>query len=54
MTVEQLGRAAQVRVTADRTAIIDGAGSADEIEFRLDPAAGGAGAGPRSASTRTC
>jgi len=35
MTVEQLGRAAQVRVTADRTAIIGGAGSADAVEFRL-------------------
>ena len=35
MTVEQLGRARQVRVTADSTAIIDGAGSAEQIEFRL-------------------
>ena len=35
MTVDQLGRAAQVRVTADRTAIIDGGGSADDVEFRL-------------------
>lgn len=35
MTIEQLGRARQVRVTADRTAIIGGAGSADEVEFRL-------------------
>jgi chaperonin GroEL len=35
ITVEQLGRAAQVRVTADRTAIIGGAGGADAIEFRL-------------------
>ena len=31
----QLGRASQVRVTAERTAIIGGAGSADEVEFRL-------------------
>ena len=35
MTVEHLGRASQVRVTAERTAIIGGAGSADEVEFRL-------------------
>jgi chaperonin GroEL len=35
MTASQLGRAAQVRVTADRTAIIGGAGSADAIDFRL-------------------
>jgi chaperonin GroEL len=35
MTIEQLGRARQVRVTADRTAIIDGAGSADEIKYRI-------------------
>ncbi len=36
MTVEQLGRARQVRVTADSTTIIDGAGSADEVAFRVD------------------
>jgi chaperonin GroEL len=35
MTADQLGRAAQVRVNADRTAIIGGAGSADAVEFRL-------------------
>lgn len=35
MTIEQLGRARQVRVTADRTAIIDGAGSAEQVEYRL-------------------
>jgi chaperonin GroEL len=35
MTVEQLGRARQVRVTADRTAIIGGAGSAEQVEFRV-------------------
>jgi len=35
MTLDQLGRARQVRVTADRTAIIDGAGSAEQVEFRL-------------------
>jgi chaperonin GroEL len=35
MTAEQLGRAAQVRVTAERTAIIDGAGSPDAVQFRL-------------------
>ncbi|MEP7089918.1 MAG: TCP-1/cpn60 chaperonin family protein, partial [Nocardioidaceae bacterium] len=35
MTLEQLGRARQVRVTADRTTIIDGAGSADAVAFRV-------------------
>jgi chaperonin GroEL len=35
MTVEQLGRARQVRVTADSTAIIGGYGSAEAVEFRL-------------------
>jgi chaperonin GroEL len=35
MTVEQLGRARQVRVTADRTAIIGGAGSSEQVEFRI-------------------
>jgi chaperonin GroEL len=35
MTAEQLGRAAQVRVTADRTAIIGGSGSRADIEFRV-------------------
>src|SRR5450432_2889905 len=35
MTVDQLGRASQVRVNADRTAIIGGSGSSDEIEFRV-------------------
>jgi chaperonin GroEL len=35
MTANQLGRASQVRVTADRTAIVGGAGSADAVEFRL-------------------
>ena len=35
MTLDMLGRARQVRVTADRTTIIDGAGSADEVEFRV-------------------
>ena len=35
MTVEHLGRAAQVRVTPDRTAIVGGRGSADEVEFRI-------------------
>jgi chaperonin GroEL len=35
MTVEQLGRAAQVRITADETAIIGGAGDADAVKFRL-------------------
>jgi len=35
MTVEQFGRARQVRVTADRTTIIGGAGSAEQIDFRV-------------------
>ena len=35
MTLEHLGRASQVRVTAERTAIIGGSGLADEVEFRL-------------------
>ena len=35
MTVDQLGTARQVRVTADRTAIIGGAGSAEDVEFRV-------------------
>jgi chaperonin GroEL len=36
MTVEQLGRARQVRVTADRTTIIGGEGPAERVAFRLD------------------
>src|SRR4051812_8084149 len=35
MTLDQLGRAAQVRVNADRTAIIGGNGAPEDIEFRL-------------------
>ena len=35
MTVGHLGRARQVVVSADRTAIIGGAGSAEAVEFRL-------------------
>jgi chaperonin GroEL len=35
MTVEQLGRARQVRVNADSTAIIGGGGSSEAVEFRL-------------------
>jgi chaperonin GroEL len=35
MTVEQLGRASQVRVTADNTTIIGRHGSRDAVEFRL-------------------
>ena len=35
MKASQLGRAFQVRVNAERTAIIGGAGSAEAIEFRL-------------------
>jgi chaperonin GroEL len=35
MSTGQLGRAAQVRVTADQTTIIGGQGSAADVEFRL-------------------
>jgi chaperonin GroEL len=35
MTANQLGRAAQVRVTAERTAIIGGGGSREDVEFRV-------------------
>jgi chaperonin GroEL len=35
MTLDQLGRARQVLVTADRTAIVGGAGSAEQVEFRV-------------------
>ena len=35
MTTSQLGRAAQVRVTSDRTAIVGGDGSSDAVEFRV-------------------
>jgi chaperonin GroEL len=35
MTTDQLGRARQVRATADRTAIIGGSGSPDAVKFRL-------------------
>jgi chaperonin GroEL len=35
MTIEQLGQARQVRVTADSTAIIGGFGSSANVEFRL-------------------
>jgi chaperonin GroEL len=35
MTAEQLGRAKQVRVTADRTTIIGGGGTAEAVAFRL-------------------
>jgi chaperonin GroEL len=35
MTAQQLGRARQVRVTADSTTIIGGAGATDAVEFRL-------------------
>ena len=35
MTLEQLGRARQVRVNADSTAIIDGGGSAEKVGFRV-------------------
>src|SRR5262249_46149477 len=36
MTLDQLGRADQVRANADKTTIIGGAGSADGVEFRLN------------------
>ena len=36
MTAEQLGRARQVRVTADSTTIIGGSGSAEALAFRLE------------------
>jgi chaperonin GroEL len=35
MTTEHLGRARQVRVTADSTAIIGGGGSSEAVDFRL-------------------
>jgi len=35
MTLDQLGEAAQVRVNADRTAIIGGGGSSEAVDFRL-------------------
>jgi len=35
MTLDQLGRASQVRVNAGQTTIIDGGGSANAVEFRL-------------------
>ncbi|MCW2715663.1 MAG: groE [Frankiales bacterium] len=35
IAVEQLGRATQVRVTASSTTIVGGAGSADDIAFRI-------------------
>jgi chaperonin GroEL len=35
MTIDQLGRASQVLVNADRTAIIDGGGSSDQVQFRI-------------------
>jgi chaperonin GroEL len=35
MSIDQLGRAAQVRVNAERTTIIDGGGPPEAVEFRL-------------------
>jgi chaperonin GroEL len=35
MTAAQLGRAGQVRVTGDRTAIVGGGGAADAVDFRV-------------------
>ena len=54
MTLDQLGRARQVRVTADRTAIIDGAGSAGAGGVPGRRSCGPSWSGPPSASTRTC
>ena len=54
MTVDQLGRAAQVRVTADRTAIIGGAGLGRGGRVPARPSCAPSWSGPRSASTRTC
>ncbi len=54
MTVEHLGRARQVWVTADTTAIIGGGGSSEDVEFRLRAAARRARPRDASASTRTC
>ncbi|MGH3502967.1 MAG: chaperonin GroEL [Nocardioidaceae bacterium] len=36
MTLDQLGRARQVRVTENATTIVDGAGSAGDVEFRVN------------------
>ncbi|MGH3409588.1 MAG: chaperonin GroEL, partial [Streptosporangiaceae bacterium] len=36
MTLDQLGRAAQVRANADATAVIGGQGSAADVEFRIN------------------
>jgi chaperonin GroEL len=36
MTLEQLGRARQVRVTANATTIVGGAGSAADVDFRVN------------------
>jgi chaperonin GroEL len=36
LTLEQLGRASQVRANADATTIIGGSGSKDDVEFRLN------------------
>jgi chaperonin GroEL len=35
MTIDQLGRASQVLVNADRTAIIGGGGSSQDVQFRI-------------------
>jgi chaperonin GroEL len=35
MTLDHLGRAGQVRVTENSTTIVDGAGSAEDVEFRV-------------------
>ena len=46
MTIDQLGRAAQVRVNADRTADHRRRGSADDVEFR-SPSCAPSWSGPR-------
>ena len=53
MTLDQLGRADQVRVTADRTAIIAAPGTRPTSSSG-SPSCGPSWTGPPSASTRTC
>ena len=53
MTLDQLGRAAQVRANADSTAIIGGRGSAADVESGSASCAP-SWTGPTSGSTRTC
>src|SRR5260370_39402854 len=46
MTVDQLGRAAQVRVNADRTAIIGGSGASRKSGLPVTPLRAGLGRSP--------